>query len=154
MIERGDIHGDALAELVQREVGELHVPPHCQVGAIDLQGDPGSGNGLVFVPQPFGEGEDVFLVAGVELVGEEQRGDAGAGGGHERGAAACEAVKPFGIDARGFHVDHGDRRGAGRGGAFGAALVAEHLRLGTGEGLQIGEFVTAPPRRRSPTGGA
>jgi hypothetical protein len=47
---------------------------HRKVRAIDLQRDPGGRDGLVFVAQPFGEGEDIFLVARIELVREEQGG--------------------------------------------------------------------------------
>ena len=141
MVERGDVHADALAELFGRKVGELHMAAHGKIGAVDLQGDTGRRDGLVFVAQALGEGEDIFLVAGVELVGEEQRGHAGAGGGHEGGVAIGEADETLGIDPGRFHVDHSDGRGAGGGRALGAALVAEHLRLGPGEGLKVGEFI-------------
>ena len=141
VVERGDVHADALAELLERKVGELHVAAHREVGAIDLQRDPGRGDRLVFVAQALGEREDVFLVAGVVLVGEEQRGHPGRGGGHEGLVPAGEPLEPLGILARGVHVDHFDRRGAGGRAAPRAAGVAEHPRLGAGKLLEVLELV-------------
>ena len=52
---------DALAELLEVEVGVLDVPAHAEVGAIDLQHDAGLGDGLVFVAHRVGDGVDVGL---------------------------------------------------------------------------------------------
>ncbi|MFN7159078.1 MAG: hypothetical protein ACK4MR_10355, partial [Erythrobacter cryptus] len=57
VVQGGDIHADALAEVFEAEVRELHVAAHGKIGAIDLQGDARRGDGLVFVAQPLGEGK-------------------------------------------------------------------------------------------------
>ena len=71
VVERGDVQADALAEVVEREVRELHVAAHRQVRAIDLQRNSRVGDRLVLVPQALGEREHVLLVVGVVPVREE-----------------------------------------------------------------------------------
>ena len=42
VIERLDVHADALAELLEVEVGVLDVPAHAEIGAVDLQHEAGT----------------------------------------------------------------------------------------------------------------
>ncbi len=59
-----------------------------------------------------------------------------------------QPLQPLGIDPRRFHVVHRDLGRAGGRGTPGAARVAEHLRLGAGEILQVLELVlpASPPK--------
>src|SRR5690606_13502539 len=141
VVERGDVHADALAKLLGREVRELHVPTHREVGAVDLQGDAGLGDRLVLVAQPLGECEDILFVAGVVLVGKEQRGHPGRSRAHEGLVPARQALEALGVLARGVHVDDLDRRSARRRLAACTAGVAEYPRLGAGELLEVGKLV-------------
>jgi len=50
VVERRDVHAGALAKLRQVKIRILDVPPHGEIGTIDLQHDPGLRDRLVFVP--------------------------------------------------------------------------------------------------------
>jgi hypothetical protein len=130
-----------LAEFGQIEVGELDVPAHRQVGTVDLQVDAGGRDRLIFVAQPLGDREQIFLVAPVIFVAEKQRRDARRGRAHERRPALRRRLQPHGVAARRLHVLDADRPGAGRRPAPRPAGVAEHLRLGAGKVLEVLEGV-------------
>ena len=71
------------AELREGLVG-VHVPRHREVGAIELEHDPGRVDLVVLGLHRVRQRGDVLLVAWVVLVGEEDRDHARRGGGHER----------------------------------------------------------------------
>ena len=57
---------------------------HGEVGAIELQHEPGRGDRLVFLLHRRAHRFDIGLVGGIELVGLERGDEAGRGRGHER----------------------------------------------------------------------
>ena len=65
-----------LAELVDGQAGELNVPAHGQVGAVDLEDEARFRHGLVLVLHRVGDGVQVRLVAPVVVVAEEEGDDA------------------------------------------------------------------------------
>lgn len=67
--ESSDVRADPLAEFLGGNVLQLDMAAHREVGAVHLQRDPGRGDGLVFVAQAFGGDDNIFLVAGMILVG-------------------------------------------------------------------------------------
>ena len=88
------VHGDAAEGLVQRlhahpgdpaEVlhGEVphQMPPHGQVGRVDLEQEAGGDDRLVLLAHGRGEGGEVLLVATVVRVPEEDRDHAGGAAG-------------------------------------------------------------------------
>jgi len=83
MIQRLDMEPRPFAEFLDRQVGILDVPAHRQVGAVDLQGDPGRRNRLVFTAHRLRDREQVRFLARVVVVAEEQRYDAWRGGAEE-----------------------------------------------------------------------
>jgi hypothetical protein len=77
VVQRLDVHGDALAERVAIEPGVGRVPAHGQIGAVELHEGAGGGDGLVLVAHRLGHCEQVLLVGSVVLIAEEQGDDAG-----------------------------------------------------------------------------
>ena len=80
MVQRGNVHLDALPELRDVEVPVHHVPAHRQVGAVDLQDQARVGHGPVLVAHGVSDGEQVLLEVAVVVVVEEQADDAGRRG--------------------------------------------------------------------------
>src|SRR6266849_4139231 len=128
-VERFDVQPCFLAEFFQGEARVLDVPPHGEVGAIDLQDDPGLRYRFVLVAHGIGDGEKIRFLAVVVLVPEKKPDHAGRGGAHEhflglylgRGRFQVLDVIP-----RALGVAHADRRIAPRGLPARAARVAEH----------------------------
>ena len=81
--QRLDMKPRPLAEFLDRQVGILDVPAHRQVGAVDLQGDPGRCNCFVLAAHRLRDREQVCFLARVVAVAEEQRDDARRGGAEE-----------------------------------------------------------------------
>ena len=82
VVDRLDVQLRAAAELREGLVG-VHVPRHREVGAIELEHDPGRVDLVVLGLHHVRQRGDVLLVAGVVLIGEEDRDHARRGGGHE-----------------------------------------------------------------------
>jgi hypothetical protein len=78
-VRRGDLQKLGVAQLVERQV-----PPHRQVGAVDLEHEPGPMDRVVLLFHDVGEARQVRLAARVVLVLHEVRDDAGRGRRHER----------------------------------------------------------------------
>jgi hypothetical protein len=83
VVQRLDMEPRLLAEFRDRQVSILDVPTDRQVGAVDLQGDPGCRNRLVFTAHRLRDREQVRFLARVVVVAEEQRYDARRGGAEE-----------------------------------------------------------------------
>ena len=77
VIERFDVESRHLPKLLEALVGELDVPAHGEVGAVDLQDEPGPRDRLVLVAHGVRDSEQVGLVTAVVVVAEEERDDAG-----------------------------------------------------------------------------
>ena len=74
-----------------RLVLEHHVAAESQIRRVELQDEPGRGDGLVFGSHRLGQRVEVRLVVAVVGVGLEQRDDAGGRGVHERVVGAVSA---------------------------------------------------------------
>ena len=117
MIQCLDMLPRSLAELLERQIGVLDMPPHREVGAIDLHRNACIRDCFVFVAHRLGDREQIRLLVRVILVAEEQRDDPGrsraekcSGGLHpaERRFQMCD------IGLRRLGVGDRDRAGAGR----------------------------------------
>src|SRR5919106_569252 len=60
------------------------VPAHGEVRTIELEDESGVDDGAILIAHHVGDGLQVGLVAGVVVIGEEDRDDAGRGRGHEQ----------------------------------------------------------------------
>ena len=69
-----------LRELVEAQVGELDVPAHPEIRAVELQDEARPRHRLVLVAHRLGDREEIGLVARVVIVAEEQRDHARRGG--------------------------------------------------------------------------
>src|SRR6266436_5961904 len=83
MIERLDMELRLLAELGKAQLGELDVPPHGEIRAVDLQDQAGLCDGLVFLPHRLGDSVKIGLFARAMSVVEEQRDDTRRGAAEE-----------------------------------------------------------------------
>ena len=63
-----DVQARHAAELLERRVGELDVPAHREVGAVELQHEARARGRLVFFSHHVGERREVLLAARVVLV--------------------------------------------------------------------------------------
>ena len=83
MIQRLDVEPGHGAERRDVEVGELDVPAHAEVGAVDLQHEARARDRLVLVLHRLRDGVEIGLVGGIVLVLEEERDHPRRGGGEE-----------------------------------------------------------------------
>ena len=83
VVERGDIDGNDLAVVGERQVEIDHVPQHREIGTIELEDKAGLDDRLVFAPHHVGERVDIFFVGLVVAVLEIARDLAGGRRGHE-----------------------------------------------------------------------
>src|SRR5439155_210331 len=116
-VHRLDVEPGHRAELVETQVGELDVPPHPEIRAVELEDEARPRHRLVLGPHRLGDREQVRLVARVVVVVEEQRDHARRRGRDEpvlglRGVARGAQV--LGVDRRGARVTDADRPVAGR----------------------------------------
>ena len=95
VVERGDIDGDDLAVVGERQIEVDHVPQHREVGAIELEDEAGLDDRLVFAPHHVGKRVDVFLVGLVVAVLEIARDLARGGRGHEDVLGLCALQRRF-----------------------------------------------------------
>ena len=129
MVQRLDMQPRPLAEFLDRQIGVLDVPPHREIGAIDLQRDPGPGDRLVLAAHRLGDRKQIRLLVRVVIVAEEQRDDAGRGGAEKTAGRVHRSQRGFqmlDIGQRRRRVGDSDRPGAGRRLAPRASGVAEH----------------------------
>src|SRR5262249_53036728 len=73
VVERVDVGGDHLAELLEAQMGEHHVPAERQVRTVELQHQAGVHDGAVFARHHVGERVEIGFLAPVVLVLEVTR---------------------------------------------------------------------------------
>ena len=145
MVERLDVEARHPPELLEAQGGELDVPPHGEVRAIDLEQEPRTDHRLVLVPHGVRDGEEVGLVARVVVVPEEEGDHPRRGRRQERFRCpdgSERRLEVLGVGLGRPRVAHGDRPVAGRGPAPGSPGIAEDA-LG-----QLGEVHEVPVLER------
>ena len=73
VVQRLDMHGRDLNELVVAEISEQHMARERKVRTVELQIEAGTDNGLVFLLHRIGQRREIGLARGVVLVLQEQR---------------------------------------------------------------------------------
>ena len=140
VIHRLDVELRLPAPFGEAQVRMLDVPPHAEVGTVDLQHDPGVGDGLVLVPHRVGDGEKIRFFACVVLVAKEERDDTGRGCRHEHlfrlhlGERRLQVVD---VRLRSGGIADADRRVARRRLPPRASRVAEHTLREVGKSDEI-----------------
>ena len=140
VVQRVHVQAGHPAELVEAQVGVLDVPPHPEVGTIDLQVDARSRHRLVLRPHGVGDREQVRLVARVMVVAEEQRDDARGRRRQERVLGLRRVTRRpqiVRVGLGGARVAHADRPVTRRRPATGSPGIAEDALGHLGEVHQV-----------------
>ena len=117
IVQRRHVHGRHFPKLRQSQMGKNLMAAQGQVGTIQLQQKAGVHNGLILAFHHFGQGVQVFLLAGVVLIGQETGNLTGRGSGHkdfrgrDGGSSGFQVVN---ILFHGRPVGPGNGAGAGR----------------------------------------
>ena len=121
MVQGLHMHLRALAKFGKGQIGVLDVPPHGQIGAVNLQHDASLGHAFVFVTHHFGNGIQIGFVVFVMVIAEKQRHHTRRRRTHEHllrrrfvrhlGKGSAQVV---GIGVGGLAIDQGDGRIASR----------------------------------------
>ena len=117
VVQRGDVDRDDLAEIGQTLVEMDGVAQHREIGAIELQDEPGFDDRLIFPLHHVGKRMHVRLFARVVPVLEIARDLAGRRRGHEQFdgvRAAHRALGQVDVGLRGGPIPPAHRAGAGR----------------------------------------
>ena len=77
------MHLRALAKFGQGQIGVLDVPPHGQIGAVNLQHDAGLGHAFVFMAHHVSDGVQIGFVVFVMVIAKKQRHHTGRRRTHE-----------------------------------------------------------------------
>ncbi len=129
-----------LPELLEPERGELDVPPHRQVGAVELQDEAGPRHRLVLVPHGVRDGEQIGLMAAVVVVSEKEGDDAGRGRADEhvvRRDVRDGRLQVVHVGLGRTRIADGDGAGTGRRLPSRPAGIAEHPLGHLGEVHQV-----------------
>ncbi len=92
VVQRLDMGVGDLDEVGVGKVGEQHVPRQRQIGAVELQVEPGGDDGFVFRLHGVGQRGQIGLARGIEIVLQKERDHAGRGGVHEPRPTPCSAI--------------------------------------------------------------
>ena len=127
---------DERLEIAERLVAERAVALHGEIGRIDLQGEAGGDDRLVFDPQALGDGVEIGVDVLVVVVLDDGGEDAGRGGREER----CR--RAFAL------LGHGRLEIGDLGVEFGLALIAQRAdaarQVGDiADGLAVGHHARA-----------
>ncbi len=141
IVQRLDMQFGDADEGIVVEIGKQHVARQGEVGAVDLQVEARFEDRAILVAHGGGEGREIPLARGVEIVRQEERDDAGRGRVHE---AACDSVLfHCGLEIVDILIQFVLPAGADGAGASGAgvfrcaALPGEAVEEG-GEQLEVG----------------
>ncbi len=83
MIEGLDVQLRTFAKLLRVQSRVLNMPPHCQVGAVDLQHESRREQRRVFAAHRIGDGVEIRFFARIEVVAKEERHHSGRGRAYE-----------------------------------------------------------------------
>jgi hypothetical protein len=145
VVQRLDMGGRDLHELLVGQVREQHVAAEREVGAIELQVEASGHDGLVFLLHRIGERGEIGLPRRVVIILQEQADNAGACGVHEapfdpvrlhRGLQIRDILPQFALALR-FHLS--DAHGAG---VFRRSAVFRQSFQEAGEQLQVSGCVS------------
>ena len=155
VVQRLDVQPRRLAEILEAEIGMLDVPAHGEIGAIELQDQPGIDDRLVFRPHRLGDRFEIRLGAWIVIVAEEQRDEAGRSGAQKSLCRRVFLQRGFKIGDIGRDraaIGNGDRPVAGRRLAACAARIAEDApcQLGKFDQILIDEAVAGAAEAGQP----